>query len=196
MHVVCNYTSFTVMYCLSCSTLQSFLYGDGIGTIMVIPQQTIILDRTQCNVPEFPTVPMPTRLPPPQPVAPDASSVCVSLHKLAQDIYVTSPVFRCELNDACESGFTCVLNVVFTEYKVDIKITNNSVIFSIFSIDGKTSYGEFKGNTTFRLPEPRGAYLDFKQNVDGQKVGFMVMNVLLVFQVLYVPSHSSNDSCY
>ncbi|XP_064396357.1 uncharacterized protein LOC135343287 isoform X2 [Halichondria panicea] len=155
-------------------TANSFLYGDGIGTIMVIPQQTIILDRTQCNVPEFPTVPMPTRLPPPQPVAPDASSVCVSLHKLAQDIYVTSPVFRCELNDACESGFTCVLNVVFTEYKVDIKITDNSVIFSIFSIDGKTSYGEFKGNTTFRLPEPRGAYLDFKQNVDGQKVGFML----------------------
>ncbi len=155
-------------------SLQSFLHGDGIGTIMVIPQQTIILDRTQCNVSEFPTVPMPTRLPPPQPVAPDASSVCVSLHKIAQDIYKTSPVFRCELKDACESGLTCILNVVFTEYKVDINITKNTVALSIFSIDGKTTYGEFKDSGTVRLPEPRGAYLDFKQKVDGQKVGFMV----------------------
>lgn len=75
----------------------------------------------------------------------------------------------------CDSGMSCVLNVVFAEYKVDIKISESSVMLLIFSKDGKISYGEFKNeDATIRLPEPRGAYLEFTQNVGNQRVGFMV----------------------
>lgn len=118
---------------------------------------------------------MPTRPPPPRPIRPDASLACIALHKVAQIVYENSPVFRCEVNNKCDSGLTCTLNVVFTEYKVNIWVSERTVMLVILSENGKTRYGQYENeNVTIGLPEPRGTFLEFVHNIGSQSVGFMV----------------------
>ncbi len=149
--------------------------GTPLGRLDLTPQQNINLDRTQCNIPEFPTIALPTRLPPPKPAAPDAPSVCISLSNAAFEAYARTTIFRCELRDKCESGLACVLYIGRSEYKIDINTTSNSVVFAVVSADESTLYGGGKNvNITVALPIPDGTDLMFGQTVKGDQVGFMV----------------------
>ena len=146
-----------------------------IGRLDITPRQTIILDRTQCDIPEFPTVPVPTILPPPQPVASNAPAVCVSLSETAQKAYAKASILRCELRAECDSGLACVLNIGESKYRVDINLTRSSVAFGVLSSDGQTRYGGSKNkNTTVTLPAPQGTALLFGQLLETDKVGFKV----------------------
>lgn len=172
-------------------TVQTFLTDQTLGTLEVIPRQTIILDRTQCDIPEFPTVAMPTRPPRPAPVTSDASSACVALNNIVQDVYDNSPIFRCMLMEECESGLTCVLDIANTEYRVNISFSQNrSVAFSVSSVDGECSYGMSKDkNQTVELPSPHDSYLMFSVSRRSQQtVGFM-----LQLQVSFLTSQQQTD---
>ena len=125
---------------------------------------------------------MPTRAPPPQPITSDASPICTTLSDLTQNIYINSPIFRCDLKEQCEAGLSCVLDIAHTQYRVDITVEQSSVEFSVSSLDGGSSYGVSKNrNTTVALPTPDGSSLVFRQNTGSQRaVGFGVSLFLCV----------------
>lgn len=156
--------------------IQGFLDGPLLVKTSIIPLRTISLDRTHCIVPEFPTIAMPTRFPPPDPAPSNAPTVCQSLSETAQTAFSNSPILHCQLKEACDSGLACILDIGQSEYSVDIELTRSSVVLTVSSVDGDKVYGEVRNqNTSVVLPNPEGTALMFNQTVDNKDtVGFSV----------------------
>ena len=153
---------------------QTFLSESTIGTIEIVPEHRIILDKTQCSVPSFPPVVMSTIAPPPSRPPLGAPYNCFRWYDIAQE--VRTAIFACDLMSDCSTGLDCILVIAQRTYRVGVSFTNDRVSLSVTSEDGQTVYPLVGGMV--QLPMPLGSLLLLRQRVDMETgyVGFQVFN--------------------
>lgn len=154
------------------------MYHQLVGELQVFPLHTIILDRTDCRLPDLSTVappPAPTALPPP---VPDSSSIC---HGFYEAIRQNNTVpFICKfLLGTCDLGVTCTLFLFGFSYQMNVSINATAEQYFIFSVADETGRGlEGDGRGTqvsVTLPSPTGTVLLFNQtSISNNIKGFQV----------------------
>lgn len=153
----------------------------------VIPRHKIILDKTNCSSVRnttIPTVAPPTAPPPPIPPPVDAPETCHAFFRIVQSNQ--SEPFICSLLDQCESGISCRLDILDTNYIVNISlIPSNDFAFFVGGGPSNRVISTTSGqNVTVDLPKPQGGRMEFRQNrVTGAATAADQLPTTVSFQV-------------
>ena len=153
----------------------------------VIPRHKIILDKTNCSSirnTTIPTIAPPTAPPPPIPPSVDAPETCHAFFRIVQSNQLEP--FICALLDQCESGISCRLDILDTNYVVNISLTSsNDFAFVVVGGPGERVISTTSGqNVTVFLPKPQGGRMEFQQNtVIGAAIAVDQQPTTVSFQV-------------
>lgn len=146
-----------------------------LGTLEIIPLHRVLLDKTQCGTPVIPMVTMATTAPPPNPPSAGSSYACTKWFGIAEYVYNSSAIFRCDLKADCDTGLNCVLSIAHTTYDIDIGSTGSAITISVSSEDYSTVLGGSNGRMV-TLPRPPGSLLLLRQRSDTD-IGFLGFEV-------------------
>lgn len=146
------------------------------GNITIVPEHTIILDKSSCHPPHIVLIAPPTAPPPPTPPPPSSPETCKALYNIIQKAH--SEQFFCQANKDCETGILCTLEILNTFYTINITLVSEdkAIIFSVMDSNQMMIGSPMSKNTTVSLPMPDRTALIFGQSVSAEKgsIGFSV----------------------
>lgn len=148
--------------------MQASLTDTLFGEIEIVPEFTVILDRTHCSHRDFTPV-----HPPPPPTLPASyqSEPCAGFYRAIANAAVEEP-FTCQYYNSCDIGIQCALNILHSTYTVVISLDDSgrSLDFMVQDGNGKILMAtKLRGGVNVVLPSPSGSSLNFtSQLLDSQ----------------------------
>ena len=162
-------------------TIQAVLDTIFLGNLTLVPHHTVILDKTQCDLPHIVTVAPPTAPPPPTSPPSSATDTCLALYDIIRKAH--SEQFFCKAKKDCETGILCTLEILDTFYTVNITLISEdkTIIFSVTDSNQEEIGSAKSKNSTVSLPKPTSyrTSLIFNQRLSVDKgstgsIGFSV----------------------